>query len=162
MHFGVNIYIILNNKNKKCLIIKKSCALEERHNSLYSSIQTRFWGKRRTHKKKIIFMNAIVSACLWGAIELHFLWNKVFFYLADLKEIKTNLHQIKPMTCCLAFTHEKWSSLRLKHHTSWFSAHFFLLATNVQVIQNIYIYILYLLYNSVPNINKRIQVLMST
>lgn len=143
MHFGVNIYIILNNKNKKCLIIiKKKVAHWKKDTTVYIvPFRPAFGGSEEKHKKKIIFMNAIVSACLWGAIELHFLWNKVFFYLADLKEIKTNLHQIKPMTCCLAFTHEKWSSLRLKHHTSWFSAHFFLLATNVQVIQNIYIYI---------------------
>lgn len=55
-------------------------------------------------------MNANVSACLWGAIELHFLWNKVFFYLADLKKIKNkikqNLHQIK--TDDILYTFYMW------------------------------------------------------
>lgn len=47
------------------------------------------------------------------------------------EEIKTNLHLIKPVTICLPFTHEKWSSVRRQHHTSWLSSF------NVQVIQNI-------------------------
>lgn len=66
---------------------------------LYSSIQTRFFlgGKQRNIKGKLFSWNAKkkkVSACLWGAIELHFLWNKVFSYLADLKN-KNKKHQIK-------------------------------------------------------------------
>lgn len=72
---------------------KKSCALEERHNSCFFNIKFHsdpLLGKQKRKATKgknkcvFFFMNAKVSACLRGAIELHFLWNKVFFYLADL------------------------------------------------------------------------------
>lgn len=80
-------------------------------------------------------MNAKVSACLWGAIELHFLWNKVFSTWQTLtkKDIKLNddisLSYEKNGVLLHLKTSHTMISTRLPDPPT--------LTTNVQVIQNI-------------------------
>lgn len=107
-------------------------------------------------QKQTYFMNAKVSACLWGAIELHFLWNKVFFYLADLRGKNPKTSQIKLMTFCILWNKEN-GVLHWQHRMTSYTRP--PLKTKIQVIRSLYIDIYRYLYTVftielVPNINK--------
>lgn len=116
MHFWSQ-YIILNNKNKKSLIKKVAHWKKDTTVFLYSSIQTRFRGNEET---KANYFREHKSKCM--SMRRHraslFVEQSVFLPGRPKKQIRTNLFQIKPMTFCIPFTHEKWSSFRLtaSHH----------------------------------------------
>lgn len=105
-----SIYIILNNKKKKKS--NKKVAHCKKDTTVYIvPFRPAFGEAKKTeenyfheHKHKCMSMRRHRASL--------FVEQSVFLPGRPKKK-KKNLHQIKPMTFCLPFTHEKWSSLRL-------------------------------------------------
>ena len=99
LYIYIYIYIILNNKTKSVIKKNESCALEEEHNSLYIYIYSfkyiQFHSdllQRKQKRLKNVKTNdfherkKVKCMSICGAIERHFMQNKVFHCLAELNK----------------------------------------------------------------------------
>lgn len=137
---------------------KKSCALEEKHNSLYIvPFRPAFGEARKTNKKKEKenYFYERKSKCMSMRCHRASLFVEQSVFLPGRpKNNKNKLTSNWTGDISYAFyTWKKWSSLRVQ--TSHITTFCTVLPHSRRSSDSKYIYLLYLLYNSVPNINKR-------